>query len=42
MLVLTDWTHVNDWMYLQTQGIFLYTPVNKEMRKKRSEYMKHH
>jgi hypothetical protein len=29
-------------MYLQTRGIFLYTSVNKEMRKKRDKYMKHH
>jgi hypothetical protein len=29
-------------MYLQMRGIFLYMSVNKGMRKKRSEYMKHH
>jgi hypothetical protein len=41
ILDLTEQTRVNDWLYLQTQGIFLYTAVNKEMRKKQSEYMKH-
>jgi hypothetical protein len=34
ILVSTEQTRVNDWMYLQTRGIFLYTSVNKEMRKK--------
>jgi hypothetical protein len=42
MLELTEQTSVNDWMYLQTRGIFLYTTVDKEMRTKCVENMKHH
>jgi hypothetical protein len=32
MLGLTEWTCVYDWIYLQMQGIFLYTAANKEVR----------
>jgi hypothetical protein len=33
MLDLTEQTCVNDWMCLQTRGIFLYTEVDKEVRR---------
>jgi hypothetical protein len=33
MLDLTEQTHVNDWMYLQTRGIFLYAAQTKEVHK---------
>jgi hypothetical protein len=42
MLDLTEQTCVNDWMYLQMRGIFLYTTVDKEMRKKCVQNMKRH
>jgi hypothetical protein len=31
MLDLTEQPHVNDWMYLQMQGIVLYTAADKEV-----------
>jgi hypothetical protein len=31
MLALTEQTLVNDWMYLQTQDIFLYAARTKEV-----------
>jgi hypothetical protein len=32
MLDLTEQTRVNDWMYLQTRAIFLYTAADTDVR----------